>query len=323
MSGACIGMVAAIVVTELNLKLSPRALVLIAVLGFTGGPIFEQMVFGQTNAVTLAFLALAWRAHRRGWQGQEGWWLGAAAAMKLFPLVLFIVPFGARRWRAVATAVGTTILLMSLPLALFGTDCWSQFSTHGMLEAVAWSDLWPNVSLSGFWKKLFVSQNLGHPVPFPSPTGYWVGYSLSCAFLGLVTSWLIVVRHRDIRGDRSYAIAVCAMLLLSPTCWPHYFLMLLIPLAVLWHEHRDSAIHRRVITTCFVLLFAPGGLYVALFAGQPVVGPALALTGLAAQTYVLLAVWSLAAHRGLLNGLARNALPTPPVSDANQWSEAA
>src|SRR5262249_24241530 len=140
---------------------------------------------------------------------------------------------------------------------------------------------------------------------------------------GLATCWLIVVRQRDIRGDRSYAIAVCAMLLLSPTCWPHYFLMLLIPLAVLWHEHRDSTIHRRVIMTCFILLFAPGGLYVALFAGEPVVGPALALTGLAAQTYVLLGVWSLAAHRGLLNGLARNALPTPAVSDANQWSEAA
>jgi hypothetical protein len=293
-SAACLGLAFAIVVRELGITPSLPVFLLMAVLGSLAGPVFEQMVFGQTNAVTLALLALAWRAHRRGEQVQEGCWIGAAAAIKLFPLVLLMIPFGARRWRSLAAAVATVAVFGSLSLTLFGSNVWSEFATKGLPEAVIWSDLWPNASLSGFWRKLFISQNLGNLVAAPSLLAYRIAYGASAAMLILGSLWLVVVRHREVRGDRSYAIGICTMLLLSPTCWPHYYLMLIVPLAILWHEHRESVLPRRLVAAGFLLLFVPAGVYFGPCAYLSVTGPFFALTCLAVQTYTLLGLWFLA-----------------------------
>ena len=59
-SGLCLTVSAVVVVRELAIVPSRCALLGLGVLGLLGGPVFEQMVFGQTNAVTMAFLVLAW-----------------------------------------------------------------------------------------------------------------------------------------------------------------------------------------------------------------------------------------------------------------------
>ena len=45
---------------------------------------------------------------------------------------------------------------------------------------------------------------------------------------------------RDDR-DRAFALAVVAMLLVSPITWTHYFLLLLMPLALLWMRSTAGA----------------------------------------------------------------------------------
>ena len=318
-----------VVVRELDVMPSRRALVWIGVLGLLGGPVFEQMVFGQTNAVTVAFLVLAWHAQRRGWQVQEGCWLGLAAALKLFPLVLLMIPLGGRRWRALASGLGTALLIGGLSVTLFGADIWKEFATKGMSEAVLWSDLWPNASLSGFWKKLYISQNLGIPLKQGSSlVGYWIGYGLSAAAVALATFWLIVVRGRPGKSDTSYALGIGAMLLLSPTCWPHYFLLLLIPFGVLWRDYRETTFHRRALVTCFVLLFLPSGLYLACCGRgwdelDYVVGPFITLTGLAVQTYALLGVWGLAVNRQVEELRLSRALARTDAAGMSHSSQAA
>ena len=211
-------------------------------------------------------------------------------------------------------------MIGSLSLTLFGSGIWREFAAKGMSEAVIWSDLWPNASLSGFWKKLFVSQNLGVPVQqWSSLTSYGIGYGLTAMIVALVTFWLVVVRGRPEKSDNAYALAICAMLLLSPTCWPHYFLLLLIPLAVLWQEYQPGTFPRRVLLTCFLLLFLPTGLYLASCGRswddlRCVVSPLFTLTGLAVQTYALLGVWALAANRQLQEVRVGEALPHADVS---------
>src|SRR5262249_31408670 len=96
LSMVCLALAAAVVARELNLQPSPRALGWTAALTVLGGPLFEQMFFGQSSAVIGLMLVMAWRAHRRGGEFQEGSWLGVAAAFKLFPIVLFMIPFGTR-----------------------------------------------------------------------------------------------------------------------------------------------------------------------------------------------------------------------------------
>jgi hypothetical protein len=314
-SVGCMAAAVAILVRELAIALSPRALALLAVLGFAGGPVFEQMFFGQSNTLTLLFLVLAWQANRKGRQTWEGCFLGAAIALKLYPLVLLAVPLGGRRWRSLAAALATVIGFVGLSLALFGPDIWSDYARIGLPEAVAWSDLWANASLSAFWRKLFLSQNKGIPVALHCPIAFWIGYVLSLAAVGLTTLG-VILRTRSGRPDAGYSVASCAMLLLSPTCWPHYFLAAILPLALLWPACRQAVRSRRAFVTCLILLFLPPGAYLLLCGigwddTTFLLDPFRTITGVAMQTYALLGIWLLAVmdERGRLT--ARRDLAEP------------
>jgi len=296
-SGVCLALAAVILYRELDLAPSRRVFALLAVLGFANGPMFEQMFFAQSNAVTLLLVILAWQAHRRGWQVWEGCCLGAAIALKLYPLVLLVVPLAGRRWRSIGAALTTVSCLVGLSLALFGWDTWKDFAQIGMPEALAWSDLWANASLSAFWQKLFLSQNRGIPVPLSCPAAYRIFYGLSWVVLGLATVWL-ALRERAPISDHSYSVATFAMLVLSPTCWPHYFLLAILPLALLWRDCREMNWSRRMLVGCFCLLFVPAGWYqkccLLLCSPSFAAGPFLCLTFLSMQTYAMVGLWVLA-----------------------------
>jgi hypothetical protein len=61
-----------------------------------------------------------------------------------------------------------------------------------------------------------------------------------------ILAWTV---RRDAPGrrcDLTFALAVTAMLLISPICWDHYLLLLLVPLAVVWLELPASRFARIV-----------------------------------------------------------------------------
>jgi hypothetical protein len=95
------------------------------------------------------------------------------------------------------------------------------------------------------------------------------------------------------------------MLLLSPTCWPAYFMMLLLPVAMLWQESPHGSYRRWMLITCVVLLLVPPGLCWACCGINQerinsAVGPLATLTALALQTYAVFGLWSLAATQEIL-----------------------
>lgn len=298
LSVVCLAWALWMLARELKFRASPWHLVWLAPLAVFGGPLFENMIFGQSSTVILALVVMAWYAQRRGWPITEGCCLGAAAAFKLFPLALLIIPLGTRRWRSLSAGIGTVVFAVGLSVLLFGNQIWSEYTKCGLSEAVIWGDLWPNASLSGFWRKLFVSQNKAMAVgDWFSPTGFWVGYSATCALVGLVSLGLVAWRGRNRDLDGSYAVGIGAMLLLSPTCWPNYFLILLLPAALLWQQ---APALRGMLVACLVPLVVPSGLALAccglfLDGADRAAGPLATLTVLALQTYALMGMWLISA----------------------------
>src|SRR5262249_49806423 len=71
-------------------------------------PLREQMYNGQLNPVLLLSITGAWIAARRERDGLAGVLLGVAAAMKLFPIFLFIAPALRRRWSTLVAGAITT-----------------------------------------------------------------------------------------------------------------------------------------------------------------------------------------------------------------------
>jgi hypothetical protein len=298
-STACLGLAVGIIASELKVTFSPAVVFGLGLMGLCA-PLFEQMFLGQANAVTLILIVLAWRAHRNEMHTWEGVWLGGAVAFKLFPLALLLIPLGVRRWRTITTAALTMGFFYLLSISLFGLRIWKEYTDTGFAEAVAWGDLWLNASLSGFWRKLFVSQNKGLAIDWKSPLAFWCGYVASSALLTISTLALIIRDSKVTKGDISYAAGICAMLLLSPTCWPHYFVLLLLPLVVLWRNLDGHPWGRWMLVGCGSVLWLPSNYYCA----NPdwvtsVASPIATLSALSLQTYALGGVWGLAVGQGI------------------------
>jgi len=85
-------------------------------------PLWYLLLVGQLELIILALAMLGWRAARAGRDWSAGLWLGLAAAIKLYP-VLLVVPFLIRRRPCVVLAAGAVLVLsQAVGFAATGTS---------------------------------------------------------------------------------------------------------------------------------------------------------------------------------------------------------
>jgi hypothetical protein len=83
-------------------------------------PLWCLLYIGQLELLVLTLALLGWRCAAAGRDGRAGSWLGLAAVLKLYPVVL-LVPFAFRRRTRLLLAAGSVIVLGQLAnLALVG-----------------------------------------------------------------------------------------------------------------------------------------------------------------------------------------------------------
>jgi hypothetical protein len=280
-------------------------------------PLWEQIRLGQLTLLLLLLVTGSWAAERSTRPLLAGALLGAASAIKLFPAFL-LVYFALRgRWRVVAAGLVIGAALTALSAIVLGFDAYrSYFLT--VLPEIQWFRVgWNNDSLWGFWSRLFDpapeherDRSLTEPL-FYSPA---LAKVLSLLSSAVITAFLAAAVRRDATGrrcDLTFALAVTAMLLISPICWDHYLLLLLVPLAVVWVGLPAS----RLVRAVFLVIVA------AFWAGSPLVWTAFELNGrtatpvdsvgvLSYQFYALVAFFAL-----VLTELRRESGRSHPPSD--------
>jgi alpha-1,2-mannosyltransferase len=170
---------------------------------------------GENISVPLMFLtALAWRHRDRPLVA--GVIVAAAISMKplLWPLGLWLL--ATRRWRAAAYSLASGLVLNLLAWGVVG---FNQVSTYTHLAGEDTRALW-----RGGYSLLALAHHLG--------LGRGAGYVL----LALAAAALVVailrqglVRQRE---RQAFVLAVALMLVASPLVWIHYFVLLLVPLAI-------------------------------------------------------------------------------------------
>jgi alpha-1,2-mannosyltransferase len=185
------------------------------------------------NAVLLAFAGLgAWR-ESQGRSRDAGLWLGAAAALKVFPLLLLAVLAVRRCWRTLAWASSTAVVLTLLPALRYGAqdyialihDWWS-FSGQGH---------WPirrhNQSLFAMLGRYGSPADLltWGPIPETASPGVHLVWLLTALALAALFLW-IVARMTGPSAPQATTVALaaglCLAVLLSPIAWEHYWLLL-------------------------------------------------------------------------------------------------
>ena len=217
------------------LAYSPWIFLPVVTLLLLSRPLAEQTHMGQLSLVLLLLVTIAWAGERRGQSVVSGAAIGLATAVKLFPGLLLVHFVARRNWTAVgafSAAFGLVYLLCGL---MFGWDSLRTYVVDVLPGMSQYFDGWLNASLRGFCAKLFDPQG-GHVHPlWNRPLLGWslyAGGSLLIVALLAHRSWRVSPDQDPLH--LSLCAYVVAMLLVSPITWDHYFLLLVLPLGVLW-----------------------------------------------------------------------------------------
>ena len=264
-----------IVQWQLKIPVSASSLAPLVALLFLCYPLWEHCRLGQLTLILLLLVTGAWAAERSGRPLLAGCLLGAATAVKLFPGFLLVYYALRGRWRVVSAAFLTIAALLCLSTAILGIEAHRTYFTS-VLPSIQWFRVgWDNNSLWGFWSRLFDpapehvrDRALTEPLFYSPPLATMLSL-VSSAAITAALAWAV---RRDADGrksDLTFALAVVAMLLVSPICWDHYLLLLLVPLAVVWIELPATWLAR----TLFLVIIA------AFWLGYPLVWTAFDLNG--------------------------------------------
>src|SRR5262249_36221212 len=118
-------------------------------------PLREQIYYGQLSAILGALVVAVWAADRSGRPWLAGACLGLAASLKFFPGFLFVYFLLRRRWRVVLAGAATVAALTGLTDAVLGVGAYRDYVEKVLAHLEKYRGHWVNVSLVGFWDKLF------------------------------------------------------------------------------------------------------------------------------------------------------------------------
>jgi hypothetical protein len=207
-------------------------------------PIGSDLVRGQVNLLLLAALCGLMACLVRGRSWQAGLCLAGAICLKVFPAFLLVYPLWRRDYRCLAgCALGLLVGLAVIPAAVFGpVRAWDQYRTFVTVTLAPGmgdhADESRSTELTGVTSTdtqafLAVIHNTMHPSRETRPM--WVSPWVRATHWllgGLLTGITLIMAGR--RGpvaspDTVLALGglVLLMILLSPVCHMHYFLLAL------------------------------------------------------------------------------------------------
>jgi hypothetical protein len=204
---------------------------------------------GQTGALLSLLITLSWYWLHKARFIASGVALGAAIALKLFPALL-LVYFLLRARLGLAAALVTTLALNLLAAACFGFNAFVEYARTARLDSDAHAAAFDNCSLYQALNQVSYILSL----PLLRSIGFYV---VVCFCLVAVVCFEMLrkksddVSARD--SDVAFSLFVVGMCFLSPLCWSHYFVVLLVPLAVLFRSNDRTGASRGKVAAYFAV----------------------------------------------------------------------
>jgi alpha-1,2-mannosyltransferase len=190
-------------------------------------PIPDTLRYGQLDVLLLALFALGLLAIRRerwGWMGAA---IGVAAALKLYPAYLLGLALIRRKPGALVGAAfaGGAIGLASL--AFPGWSTWQIFLTEVLGTTGVGTGWVENQTFNGFVNRLLSPER----IDLSPDGGGWLRVATYAWFAaGTALTFFLTRPGGGMRADMAYGLWITALLVVLPTAWMHYQVILLIPL---------------------------------------------------------------------------------------------
>jgi alpha-1,2-mannosyltransferase len=229
----CLGLSLWLIVAELSWSRRLWAIVAMTTLLAIAAPTREQTLLGQMYAFILLLHVIGWRAYVHRRDALAGVALGLAMILKLSGWPIGLLMLAQRRWSAVRWAVGSAVIVALATLPAVGLDAWRDFLLQAVPRTLhsASATLTAYQDTRGFWQHLFRYDATLNPNPLLDAPAL-----ASLLTLGTIAGSSLAL----VRGTRTacvgFAAAVALTELLSPAAEQYHYVVMLLPLAVLWRE---------------------------------------------------------------------------------------
>lgn len=176
-------------------------------------PVVYSVRLGALSPLLCLLVALIWR--HRAHVALPAVALAGAIALKLFlwPLVAWLA--ATRRWKSTAVAIGVATALVLVP--------WAGLSFAGLLEYPRLLHVLSSIEAPESYTIAAVVRKLGSS---------WRLAEYVSSLVGLAILGAAVRAGRRSQDTIAFVLALGSALLLSPIVWVHYFVLLLVPVAI-------------------------------------------------------------------------------------------
>ncbi len=222
-------------------------------------PLLVVLRSGQSELILDLFMVLSWRFCRKNRPVLAGICTGIAISLKLVPALLLLTYLVCDRRSFYATIATVIVILFIVLTTVTRTDLIAFYHTsHSIIDEYGRYD--GNISIYGMFVRVCLYFHLPDYIPYVG----WIMAGIACAVLYVrsMSRWIRSVSATE-TIDRSFALALILMPLLSPISWDHYLGFLLLPAGILFaFLRRNSNRHQwLLLLTCFCLLTIPDAFY--------------------------------------------------------------
>jgi hypothetical protein len=196
--------------------------------------------------------------------------LAIAVLLRIFPVIMFGYLLVRRRWRALGFALATLAIGSAITVALVGLRTTLDFRIAiAFVTGGGWLIRSANVALHAFIARMFV-YSAGLPLSETLNRARQI-LEVACelALLALTITISIAPRDSPDSDSRAFSLWIVTTILLAPTAWPHYLVLLFIPFAQIISASAAGRASSRSLRTAYASYFVLTGLFFILDTMRP------------------------------------------------------
>ena len=210
-------------------------------------PVQVHFEFLQAQILVLFLLIMMFRSLRADDDDAAGLYLAFAGLLKAYPLFMLLYLVCMRRWRAVASTLIALTAGFVITAAIIGPRAFWFFTaaTSRLLPTSGYLML-PKVGVAGTVLREFARFS-SDPRPGIVISEWALTGLLQLVILAMTTYTTLKSREDDNKSEYAFGLCIAAMVLLVPNAWPHYMVLLLLPLCQLAVAESSGSAPRAVL----------------------------------------------------------------------------
>jgi alpha-1,2-mannosyltransferase len=233
-------------------------------------PVQLHMVLSQSQFIIFLMLVLVIRALERSRDAEAGLILAAAALLRAYPLAMAGYLVVRHRWRALGWMAAGLAGGALITIAAVGLNTFLDFRyVPGLITSHYFLSQPGNIALGSFISRMFWRLSAYGLVSSLEHLREALSFAV-CAAVGITVAMRTWARGNDDADTdrRAYSLWIATMILISPTSWIHYLVLLILPFiqitsaAILRRAGRPAVlmcIASYVLAEIGFVVFAPSG----------------------------------------------------------------